>query len=63
MNARRTALLPLREKVACAAGPMRGPAGLSHLQRPRRTASGAQPLIRQPAADTFSRKGRRGEFA
>ncbi len=51
-------LLPLREKVARAAGRMRGRIGGS--------VSGAicmwsptRPLIRQPSAATFSRKGRR----
>jgi len=50
-------LLPLREKVARAAGRMRGLAGLSALVRAATRA--VRPLIRHPAGDTFSRKGRR----
>ena len=50
------ALLPLREKVARAAGRMRGfwPSDEDCL-----IAAVARPLIRRPAAATFSRKGRR----
>jgi hypothetical protein len=55
-------LLPLREKVACKAGRMRGLAeqtAQSFNQYHNLKSRFAPPLIRHAAHDTFSRKGRR----
>jgi hypothetical protein len=52
-------LLPLREKVARAAGRMRGRAGLSAFFRTTLSPKGPRDPSSVSFADTFSRKGRR----